>query len=203
MKADLPEVDKAPSAGRPRDPRIDAAILAAAADLLVEIGYANLTIAAVAERAGTTKTALYRRWSSKADLVHEAAFPTAPTALTTPEGDMTGDVRAMIAATRDVFASPTVKAALPGLIADMAADADLNARVMSRFTELFVVVTDRLTRAVARGDVHADVDPERLIEIIGGATMMRLLLQPDRELDDRWIDQTAAIVSHGVTRPWA
>ena len=38
-------------------------------------------MAAVAERAGTTKTALYRRWSSKAELVHEAAFPTAPTAL--------------------------------------------------------------------------------------------------------------------------
>ncbi|MBJ7383236.1 MAG: helix-turn-helix transcriptional regulator, partial [Mycolicibacterium sp.] len=90
-------------AGRPRDPRIDAAILEATADLLVEIGYANLTMAAVAEKAGTTKTALYRRWSSKAELVHEAAFPAAPTALSAPEGDIAGDVRAMIAATRDVF----------------------------------------------------------------------------------------------------
>ena len=35
-------------------------------------------MAAVAERAGTTKTALYRRWSSKAELVHEAAFPATP-----------------------------------------------------------------------------------------------------------------------------
>ncbi|MDF2582422.1 MAG: TetR family transcriptional regulator, partial [Mycobacterium sp.] len=77
MKAEIPPVDK--GAGRPRDPRIDAAILAATSDLLVQIGYSNLTMAAVAERAGTTKTALYRRWSSKAELVHEAAFPTAPT----------------------------------------------------------------------------------------------------------------------------
>ena len=46
----------------------------------------------------------------------------------------------MIAATRDVFTSPVVRAALPGLIADMAADADLNTRVMSRFTDLFDVV---------------------------------------------------------------
>ena len=92
MKADPSSVDKAPGAGRPRDPRIDAAILAATADLLVEIGYANLTMAAIAERAGTTKTALYRRWSSKADLVHEAAFPVAPTALTVPAGDIAADV---------------------------------------------------------------------------------------------------------------
>ena len=198
MKADARVDDKAPAAGRPRDPRIDAAILAATADLLVEIGYSNLTMAAVAERAGTTKTALYRRWSGKAELVHEAAFPAAPTALTTPEGDIGGDVRAMIAAARDVFTSPVVRAALPGLVADMAADADLNARVMSRFTGLFGVVRERLVHAVARGEVNPDVDPDRLIEVIGGATLLRMLLLPDEELDETWVDQTSAIVNNGV-----
>ncbi|MCW2730370.1 MAG: transcriptional regulator, TetR family [Mycobacterium sp.] len=198
MKADAADVDKTPTVGRPRDPRIDAAILGATADLLVEIGYANLTMAAVAERAGTTKTALYRRWSSKAEMVHEAAFPVAPTALTTPEGDIVGDVRAMVAAARDVFTSPVVRAALPGLIADMAADAELNARVMSRFVGLFGIVQERLVHAVARGEVHADVDPGRLIEIIGGATLLRLLLDPGGQQDDAWVEQTAAIISHGV-----
>jgi AcrR family transcriptional regulator len=198
MKADPSAVDKAPGAGRPRDPRIDAAILEATADLLVQIGYSSLTMAAVAERAGTTKTALYRRWSSKAELVHEAAFPAAPTALTTPEGDIADDVRAMIAAARDVFTSPLVRAALPGLIADMAADPDLNARVMNRFIGVFDVVRERLVHAVERGEVHPDVDPERLIEVIGGATLLSILLKPGEQLGQRWVDQTAAIVSHGV-----
>ena len=198
MKAEPTSVDKAPSAGRPRDPRIDAAILRATADLLVQIGYSNLTMAAVAKRAGTTKTALYRRWSSKAELVHEAAFPATPTALETPEGSIAADIHAMIAAARDVFTSPVVRAALPGLIADMAADADLNARVMSRFTGLFAAVRARLGDAVERGEVHSDVDPDRLVEVIGGATMLRLLLWPDRDLDDKWVDQTTAIVVHGV-----
>ncbi|TPG32810.1 TetR/AcrR family transcriptional regulator [Mycolicibacterium hodleri] len=198
MKADAGDVDKTPSVGRPRDPRIDAAILGATADLLVEIGYVNLTMAAVAERAGTTKTALYRRWSSKAELVHEAAFPVAPTALTTPEGDIVGDVRAMVAAARDVFTTPVVRAALPGLIADMAADADLNTRVMSRFVGLFGVVRERLVHAVTRGEVHADVNPQRLIEIIGGATLLRLLLDPNGGLDDQWVDQTVVIIAHGA-----
>ena len=207
MKADPTPVDKCrgreehklPSAaGRPRDPRIDAAILRATTDLLVEIGYSNLTMAAVAERAGTTKTALYRRWSSKAELVHEAAFPAAPTAIETPPGDFRADVRAMIAAARKVFTSPVVRSALPGLIADMAADPELNTRVMDRFTELFAAVRARLADAMRRGEVHADIDPDRLIEVIGGATMLRLLLWPDRELDDEWVDQTTAIVAHGV-----
>ncbi len=201
MKADAIRLDKAASAGRPRDPRIDAAILAATADLLVEIGYSNLTMAAVAERAGTTKTALYRRWSSKAELVHEAAFPAAPTALAAPEGDIAADVRAMISAARDVFTSPVVRAALPGLVADMASDAQLNARVMARFVGMFDVVRVRLAHAVARGEVAADVDPDRLIELIGGATMLRMLLRPGDGLDDQWVEQTTAIVANGVLAP--
>jgi AcrR family transcriptional regulator len=198
MKADPSLDDKTPAAGRPRDPRIDAAILRATADLLVEIGYSNLTMAAVAERAGTTKTALYRRWSSKAELVHEAAFPATPSAIETPPGDIKADIRAMLAAARDVFTSPVVRAAMPGLIADMAGDADLNARVMSRFTELFVAVRTRLAEARERGEVHTDVDPDRLLEVVGGATMLRVLLLPEEPLGEDWVDQTTAIVVHGV-----
>jgi AcrR family transcriptional regulator len=198
MKADRTSVDKAPAAGRPRDPRIDAAILAATTDLLVKIGYSNLTMAAVAEAAGTTKTALYRRWSSKAELVHEAAFPATPSALDAPEGDIAEDIRAMIGAARDVFTSPVVRAALPGLIADMANDTDLNHRVMLRFAGLFDVVRVRLHHAIERGEVHADIDPDRLLEVIGGSTMLRLLLWPEGDLDDEWVAQTTAIVTHGV-----
>ncbi|CAM4241621.1 Bacterial regulatory proteins, tetR family [Mycobacterium basiliense] len=200
MKADLSSLDKAPGAGRPRDPRIDSAILLATADLLVQIGYANLSLAAVAERAGTTKSALYRRWSSKAELVHEAAFPAAPTALEAPAGNFAADIRMMIQATRDVFTTPVVRAALPGLVADMTADPDLNARVLSRFVDLFATVRMRLQEAINRGEAHPDVDPNRLIELIGGATMLRMLLYPDQMLDDSWVDQTTAIIVHGVTR---
>ncbi|WP_197380658.1 TetR/AcrR family transcriptional regulator [Mycolicibacterium mengxianglii] len=200
MKADPYPEDKTPGAGRPRDPRIDAAILAATADLLVEIGYANITMAAIAERAGTTKTAVYRRWSSKAEIVHEAAFPATPTALQMPAGDIAADVQAMLAATRDVFVSPVVRAALPGLIADMAVDAELNATVMARFAELFGVIRRRVADAVERGEVHADIDPDRLVEVIGGTTMIRLLLSPEGDLDDTWVEQTAAIVVHGVQK---
>ncbi|HEY7054281.1 MAG TPA: TetR/AcrR family transcriptional regulator [Mycobacterium sp.] len=196
MKADAPTIDKSP--GRPRDPRIDASILRAAAELLEETGYANVTMAAVAERAGTTKTALYRRWSNKAELVHEAAFPAAPTALRGPSSSFAEDVRAMVRATRDVFATPVVRAALPGLVADMASDPELNTRVMQRFADLFATVRDRVSRAVEDGDARRGVDPDRLIELVGGATMLRLLLRPTDDLDENWVAQTAALVVNGV-----
>lgn len=193
-----PDTAEGSPPGRPRDRRIDAAILQATAELLVESGYAELTLAAVAERAGTTKTALYRRWSSKAELVHEAAIPAAPTALTTPAGDIAADVRAMLTAARDVFTNPVTRAALPGLIADMAADPALNARVTARLAGLFAAVGERVAEAARRGAVHGDVDPDRLVEVIGGAAMLRVLLRPDDPLDQRWVDQTTTIVVDGV-----
>lgn len=190
--------EKTPSAGRPRDPRIDAAILRATSDLLVEIGYSNLTMSGVAERAGTTKTALYRRWSSKAELVHEAAFPTTPTAIQAAPGDIAADLRAMIEAAREVFTSSVVRAALPGLIADMSADAELNHRVAARFADLFGAVRTRLYAAIDRGEVRAGVDPDRLVDLIGGATLLALLQSPEDLADPSWVDDTAAILQHGV-----
>jgi hypothetical protein len=80
----------------------------------------------------------------------------------------------------------------------MVADAELNARVMDRFTGAYAAVGARLADAVVRGEVHADIDPDRLVEVIGGATLLRILLWPDEPLGADWVDQTTAIVVHGV-----
>lgn len=198
MKPDLPSLDRTPGAGRPRDPRIDTAILQATAELLVQAGYSNLTLAAVAERAGTTKSALYRRWSCKAELVHEAAFPEAPSAWTSPPDDMAAGIRAMVADARDIFTSPVVRAALPGLITDMANDAELTTRVLGRFEGMFNALRHWVAEAVRRGDARREVNPDRLVEVISGAALFGLLLRPGTDPDEDWVEQITAIVVHGV-----
>ncbi|GLY65303.1 TetR/AcrR family transcriptional regulator [Amycolatopsis taiwanensis] len=54
--------------GRARDTGIDRRILAAARRHLSAYGYERMSLAAVAEEAGTTRQALYRRWPGKAEL---------------------------------------------------------------------------------------------------------------------------------------
>jgi AcrR family transcriptional regulator len=58
--------------GRPRDDGIDRAVIAATLRHLGEHGYGGLSIAAIAAESGTTRTAIYLRWPSKADLVTAA-----------------------------------------------------------------------------------------------------------------------------------
>jgi AcrR family transcriptional regulator len=199
MKAESPPAAK-PLGGRPRDSRIDDAILRAAADLLIEVGYPNLTMGAIAERAGTTRTALYRRWSTKADLVHEAVFPSTPTVIPPPATDVGEEVRAMIETARDIFSSRVAQAALPGLLADAATDPELGTRVLARFDGLITAVRARLSDGAERGELHPHVHADRIIDLIAGATIIRLLLTPETDLDDAWVNDISAIVIHGAVK---
>lgn len=61
--------NESPTRGRPRDPELHRRITAAVLELLGEVGYEKLTFEAVAKRCQTSKTSLYRRWSSKREMV--------------------------------------------------------------------------------------------------------------------------------------
>ncbi|MBX8602950.1 TetR/AcrR family transcriptional regulator [Pseudomonas cichorii] len=61
-----------PVRGRKRDPGRDAAILDAAIEVLAESGYDGMTMDMVAMRARAGKATVYRRWSSKAELILDA-----------------------------------------------------------------------------------------------------------------------------------
>ena len=59
------------SIGAIRNPESDAAIMAAARDLLAEKGYGAFTMSEVARRAHASKPTLYRRWDNKAALIFD------------------------------------------------------------------------------------------------------------------------------------
>ena len=65
-------VEAKPRLGRKRDHTRDPEILDAALDVLAETGYDGMTIDMVAARAKAGKATLYRRWSSKTELVLDA-----------------------------------------------------------------------------------------------------------------------------------
>jgi AcrR family transcriptional regulator len=58
--------------GRPRDPKLDEAIILATRARLVRDGYSRMTLGDVAADAGVSRPTLYRRWATKLDLVADA-----------------------------------------------------------------------------------------------------------------------------------
>ncbi|MFI9509666.1 TetR/AcrR family transcriptional regulator [Nocardia sp. NPDC052566] len=84
--------------GRRRGEALEAAILEATWDELSERGYANLTVDSVAQRAGTSKPVLYRRWADKRKLVEAAVVHrNAVQPITPPDtGSLRGDLIATL-----------------------------------------------------------------------------------------------------------
>jgi len=185
--------------GRPRDRRIDSAVLEATVELLGETGYASLSVDAIARRAGTSKPAIYRRWPSKAHLVHEAVFPLAEDSALPDTGSVAGDVREMLRGTVEVLTTPAARAALPGLVGEMAADATLHAALLERFGRLLSRgLSDWLAAAVARGQVRAEVTAADVVDAIAGITFLALITHGDT-LDEVWIDRTAELITRGIS----
>ena len=184
--------------GRPRDPRIDGAVLRSTVELLAETGYAELSVDAIARRAGTSKPAIYRRWPSKAHLVHEAVFPIDSGTELPDTGSLAGDVHEMVRRTVDVLTTPAARAALPGLVGEMAADLTLHAALLERFSGILGQgLTERLAEAVARSEARADVTAAELTEALAGITLLALLTR-GAALDNTWIERTADLILRGI-----
>src|SRR4051794_13634914 len=88
-----------PTRGRPRDPELRRAILAAAMALIAEVGYDRMTVDAIAARSGVSKPTLYRRWShGKAELVADAIRERHAESGPLPDtGSLGGDLLALVA----------------------------------------------------------------------------------------------------------
>lgn len=78
--------------GRPRDAVIDKAVLATTRQHLAVHGLAGLSIAAVAEDAGTTRPSLYRRWPTKLQLAVAAVADLAEVEPPEPTDDPFADL---------------------------------------------------------------------------------------------------------------
>ena len=187
--------------GRPRDPRIDDSVLRATVELLGRAGYADLSVDAIAKRAGTSKPAIYRRWPSKAHLVHEAVFPLSEATELPDTGSLAGDVTEMVRRSTGLLTTLAARAAMPGLLAEMATDPTLHAKLLGRFGDITTRgMTDRLDDAIKRGDARPDVTAVDLVEAIAGMTLMAIITR-NHDLDDAWVRRTATLITKGISAP--
>ncbi|WP_278262174.1 TetR/AcrR family transcriptional regulator [Nocardia sp. AG03] len=192
-------MSEAPPAGRPRDVRIDEAVLVAARDLVAEVGYADLTFRAIAERAGTSVPAIRRRWASKAHLVHEAVYPADVVAAPTGATDLRAEVRAVVQRCPDIVGSPAGRRATPALMGELMADHALEQELSSRLlTAGWDSLATRLTEAATRGEARPDVDLGLFIEMVFGATLVAIVLRGRAALDDAWIDGLVTSLVDGL-----
>lgn len=189
--------ERPPTRGRRRDPGIDERVLAVAGSQLAASGYEAMSIAAVANAAGTTRQAVYRRWPTKASLA-AAALPQAAEE-TAAGADSDDPFRDLV----DELANFQWGVSLPGrmsLVGTMLQDG-VDPAVRARYQERVIAPRRRrlrsiLERARDQGLIDADADLDIAVTLGTGAWYARALagLRPP----SRWPERTAALVWRAV-----
>ena len=171
---------RTPTGAAVLQPAVTEAIAHAVLAELTEQGYARLSMEAVAKRAGVGKSALYRRWPSKQEMVtsviSEATVEQAPP--TADTGSLRGDLRETVDALMAWLTHPPFARILPDLVAEMARNPALgdvvDAVVCGPRRELAATM---FRRAAERGELRADIDLEIALDLFAAAVYWRLVVR--------------------------
>ncbi|WP_433248854.1 TetR/AcrR family transcriptional regulator [Streptosporangium sp. CA-135522] len=182
--------------GRARDASIDDRILAVARRHLSVYGYARMSLAAVAQEAGTTRPALYRRWPGKAELAAAAVATLEEQGQGVPTGDPFADLVAELADFQRGVSTPG-RMSLVGTMLQDTTTPDVLARYRAR------VIDPRRRRlraildtAVRMGLIDADADLEIAVTLCTGSWYARALAKD--QPPERWPRRTALLVWRAV-----
>ena len=172
------------------DPEADRLILEAAKRLLHGVGYARLTIDAVARDAGVARTTVYRRYRDKAELVSAAIDTLRQPARRPDSGDARADLIAQVENARRNFDM--------SLAGTLLMEAPHDPRLIDLFRRRMVlprraIVREAIMRGVERRQIRPDVDVERVLDLLLGALFAAVMADgrpnaawPEQIVDALW-----------------
>lgn len=154
-------IPRTPTSTRRRGSALEDALLDAAWGELREVGYARLTMEGVAQRAGTSRPVLARRWPTRPQLVIAALRRHRPmlSGEIPDTGDLRGDVLAVlrrVSARLAELGPETIYGLLGDYFADPALVPDIQAQVLQTGNEVMATI---LKRATERGEARDDIPP--------------------------------------------
>jgi AcrR family transcriptional regulator len=163
------DLTRSPASGR-RD-----AICSAALDVLVDEGYSRMTMDAVAARARASKATIYRHWAGKQELILEALRQRGPLPFEVPD---TGSLRSDVLATLRLISAGMLDAdaaLVCGVVGALRSEPEIADAVRREVIDGKRAISHTLVaRAVARGEVAPDVDPEVFHEVAPALMFFRL-----------------------------
>jgi AcrR family transcriptional regulator len=161
--------------GRPRDSSIDERVFAVTRQLLVESGWNDLSVRQIAVRSGVSRSSINRRWPSKSELVFHAILGSAPDLAPFAGTDRRGWIDWVVRGSRQLFARPEVRAAVPGLLLAMADNDAMRRRLWTEFSAPAV--------ALFGSGPDAERDARATLALAAGAALFLSTVAVDDDTD--------------------
>jgi len=190
----------APLRGRPRSEKAHKAILAAAAELLLDRGLPAVSMDAVAERAGVSKATIYRWWPTKESLALDALFTewSAVSPYSRDTGTLRGDLLALLRPWARLISSRPYGRVLAALLTQVQTDPVFATEYRHRVVEPRRDQARAIfSRAIERGEIPSDTKVEVALDLLYGPLYHRLL-HGHAPLTDRFTQDVIDMALSGI-----
>jgi AcrR family transcriptional regulator len=167
---------------------------------LVEHGYDNLTVDTVADRSGVHRTTVYRRWRDVGGLLADVLAEATADIWEPPDtGSLRGDLTAI---NREIFAALTADPPITtALIAASFRSPDAARALQAFWADRYSRCRPVVDQAVARAEIPADTDPQRLLTAATAPLYHQLILlqtPANEELPDQVAHDAAIAAAAGA-----
>jgi AcrR family transcriptional regulator len=177
----MSNTDKKPP-GRPRSVQSHQAMLQATLELLAEVGFDGMSIDAIANRAGVGKTTIYRRYSSKEELVADAIESMREEIMIPDTGNLQNDIDELIQNAAQITLSPLGRQTVAMIISSASSNSQFAQIYWKKYLQprrkSFAIV---LERAKARNEIPTDLDSDLVFDTMSGIMLYTLIFQPTTE----------------------
>ncbi len=184
--------------GRPRSAKSHQAILRATLELLGEVGFEAMSIEAISTRAGVGKTTIYRRYSSKEELVADAIESIRQDVVIPDTGNLWSDLDLLIENAAQITLSPLGRQSVAMIISSAASDSQFAQIYWTKYLqprrEAFAVVIER---AKTRNEIQTDLDSGLVFDSMSGIMLYALIFQPANESWTEYVRRALRLLLQG------
>jgi AcrR family transcriptional regulator len=175
-------------------------MLAAAVDVVLDVGVARFSVDEVTRRSGVAKTTIYRHFPDPKVMLVAALDRAMPPPPIPDTGSLAGDLRAYLVSVTPLFADPTLRTVFFEVFVAGWRDPELGALAASLLRGRTGPTRAIYEHATARSELAPDVDYATLVEIVQGPFVMRALGRPDTMADpdvDALVDRMLLVLARG------
>ncbi|MFZ0668144.1 MAG: TetR/AcrR family transcriptional regulator [Acidimicrobiales bacterium] len=177
------------------------AILHAADDLLVELGFGGVTVEGIAARAGVGKQTIYRWWRSKVDVLLDCLIEDTTNEIALPDtGKIDEDLRAWLKQIAKFLTRSDAGQVLRALVGEAQHDEQMARTLRTRFLR---VSRERdqtlLIRGIERRELPEGMDLDAALDQLLGPVYYRVLMTGDK-VDPKFTDGVVERFLAGVKR---
>ncbi|MEO0538828.1 MAG: TetR/AcrR family transcriptional regulator [Cyanobacteria bacterium P01_A01_bin.123] len=186
---------KKKSPGRPRSAASHQAMLQATLELLSEVGFETMSIEAIATRAGVGKTTIYRRYSSKDELVADAIESIREEVLIPDTGSLWSDMHALIENAAQITLTPLGRQTVAMIISSASSNPGFAQIYWEKYLKprrrAFAIVIER---AKVRNEVQTDLDSGLVFDTMSGIMLYALIFSPTSESWTNYVHRALSLL---------